>query len=396
MCLRISLLFLCIAIRTASAEDVIVRYQRALVFPGGGFQIAMFLGMVEEAELQGKKIDVVIGTCGGAIAAAIVNAFLSNEERKVFVQSEKFYRSLQSNKLEHTSIFWGLGRVIKNFWGLLPFNDRVPDVFNEVLLQVPEHLDLPNLNKRFLPSGIRAVIVGSRMYFATEDVGSRRNGEQLFQEVFFTDEETAQLLQGFQSAVGTGFAGSSVMRETDVVLGVFPVTAARASVADPYLVRPIKLNDYYYMTGAIDLYPLEVAHQLAGEVLMPFSYGLTPFVEQPAYYNAFRYNIFERLRQVTSGYATHWIDITDQSEVADNYGFDPYPDFSASVLVSGLPDNHEEYVKMVQALWEHGKNRMREALQTEKNSKAHIRNMDNSNTYRSLREAMGQENESLP
>ena len=92
---------------------------------------------------------------------------------------------------------------------------------------------------------------------------------------------------------------------------------------------------------------------------------------------------------MTSGYASHWIDITDLRTFNERYGFDPYLDLPASGIVSGFPDTYDRYLTNVRQLWQYGIARMREALQTAKNSKVHIRNMDNRNTYPDLREAMG-------
>ena len=142
------------------------------------------------------------------------------------------------------------------------------------------------------------------------------------------------------------------------------------------------------MSGAIDLYPLNVAQSLAYTVLMPFSSGFDT-IEGHGYYSAYRYEINDQLRHVTSKQATHWIDFSDQDEIYAQYGFNPRPNWAMLKIQSQLPDNYDEYVERVRQLWQYGRERMREALQTEQNSKAHIRKMDDGNTYPSLREALG-------
>jgi hypothetical protein len=189
--------------------------------------------MLEEAENQGQAPDVVIGSCGGAIAVTIANILSTNEERRAFLESREFYELLQSAKLAYTSIFHGLWNVSKFVLDRLPFNDRVPDLFDGPLLAMPKEFVAPTLNKPFLTSGIRAVIIASRMHFNPEDVGTPRDGKKLLQEVFFTDEETAGLLKGLQSEIGTNFPESSVMQHTDVVLGVKPLVASRAASPIP-------------------------------------------------------------------------------------------------------------------------------------------------------------------
>ena len=349
--------------------------------------------MIEEAEHEGQSPDVIVASCGGAIAALVANQIQSNEDRKELIESKVFYEFLRTNdNLDHTSLFWVLGKMVKMFWQLhIVSADTVPDTFSDVLLMadaVPERHAPESLRRPFLASGIRVVIVAGRMLFAPEDVGSDRNGRKLFQEVFFTDDETAELLKGFNSPVGESFAASSVMKETEVLPDALPVQATRASVADPLMVKAVRLKDgYYYATGAIDLYPLELAHQLADEVLMQFSSGFDSLIDGPTILITFRYDMNERLRKVTSSEATHWIDMTDEGEVASKYGFDLHANILTLSVDKMIPDDYGLYRERVARLWEFGKCRMRQALRTTVNGKAHIKHMDDRNTYPAIRQA---------
>jgi patatin-like phospholipase len=365
------------------------RAERAIIFPGGSFQIAIFLGMLEAAEEAGKAPDVVVGTCGGAIAAAIAHLIPTSAERKAFIESEEFVDRLRTIRLKQTSLFHVIGMLYRMWATHLPGNDRAPDLFKDTLLSAPRDFGLEKLTGPFRGSGIRAVIVSGRLLYGPEEVGKDREERKLFQEVFFTDVATAELLRGLPSFIAASFPDSSLLPLTDVILEVTPMIAARAGVADPHYLAPISINGHYYMTGAIDLYPLEVGKQLAHSVMMPFSDGFDTIVEQNATFSAYRYDNNERLRRVTQDYADHWVDISDQGEIYARYGFNPRVSYKRFTLVSGLPEQHSEYVSRMRALWEYGKERMREALQTPENGKEHIRNMNSRNTFFELRRALG-------
>lgn len=362
---------------------------RTLIFAGGGFQIPMFLGMLEAAEQAGQTPHVVIGTCGGASAAVLAHLIHSSEERKLFIESREFFDLLRSIRLTHASVFYAIGKIYQMWATHLYGIDRLPSLFRDTFLSVPTNLSLNKLDDVFKDRGIRAVIVSARLLYRPDLVGEGRNGRKLFQEVFFTDGATGELLRGFPSPVGMSFPESSVLPATDVVLGVAPILAARAGIADPHYLEPVSIDNFYYMTGAIDLYALEVGKQVAKTVFMVFPDGFDTLVQQNATFSAYRYDNNERLRQVTRDYAHRWVDISDQSEIYDRYGFNPRFKHTTLTFVSGLPEDYNEYVQRVRKLWAYGKERLHESLQTPENGKAHIRWMTRRNTSLELRRTLG-------
>lgn len=361
------------------------RFARVLVFPGGGFQFAMFLGMLDALESQGRRPDVVIGTCGGGIAAAIATAIPTSAERRALVESEEFFRLLGRVKMGNTSLFSALARV----WYMHRigwFSDSLPNIFTETLLSVPPELSLPALDRPFASSGMRAVIIAARLAFGPSDAGKPRRGRKVYRQVYFTDPDTAQLLRGLQSPIAQLYPDSAVELETAVDERQLPMVAARLGVTDPYYVNPIALADgQYYLTGAIDIQPLETAHRLGREVFIPFSAGSGRSVERRAFLSTFQYDFNVRLRHGTSGQATYWIDTSDSAMMHDEYGFDPRLDvFSLSVKMR-IPERFEEYRQKIRGQWEYGWQRAMEALGRPENSKAHIRMMDDTNTNRDVR-----------
>ena len=368
------------------------RFERALVFPGGGFQFAMFLGMLEGLESHGERPDVIIGACGGAVAAAIATTIARSAERRAFIESEDFFRILRSATMEKAR----LASVLAKLWHLnwrRWSGDGLPNVFTGTLVHLPPQLPLPELDRPFGASGIRAVIVAARVGFQPKDVGAPRDGRKLYRQVFFTDPDTGLSLRDLESPIARLFPDSAVQVPTEVLPDQRPGVAARLSIADPFYLNPVPLDDgYYYLTGAIDLYPLETAQGLAKKIWMPFPSGFKTFPEQKAIQNTFDYDNNRRLQYVTSGFAARWIDISDVGGLYAEHGFDPRFDVWSLSVKTGVPESYEVYRRSVRAQWEYGRQRAIEALREPENGKRHIRVMDDTKTTREVRCTLGREN----
>ena len=381
------------------------KLSRALVFTGGGFQTAVFIGILDGLQSQGWSPDVIVSTCGSSLANAIINAFPDASKRKRFLESQAFHQILLTAKMNESEG----APLLKNFAAMLTgslstdlststenalfdFSSfSIPQLFQGALMSVPSDFGSSELNKPFETSGIRSVMTGARLYFGPVSQGKPiQRYDRIYQEVFLTDILTGAMLKRFQSPLAKGL--NHVMSPTDTLTQVSLSQAARISISDPYYMEPVMpQNDgYYYIGGSIDLYPLEAAHQLADEVIMSFS-GEFDIVEQAAIATSFGYNNNQRVREVHDQSAEHWVDISDSSDVYHRYGMNPTPSLSRSHLVEvpfGVPEYHE-FVRRVRALYDYGFERGAEAATTPVNGKCHARFMSKNNTSEELRQQCG-------
>ena len=74
------------------------KYQRCMVFAGGGFRLGIYLGMYAAARDAGRAPDLLLATCGGAVAAPLVQALPDDAQRKAWLSSPQMYQ------------FWGSPR----------------------------------------------------------------------------------------------------------------------------------------------------------------------------------------------------------------------------------------------------------------------------------------------
>src|SRR5476649_2829801 len=73
-------------------KEEIKKYARCLVLAGGGGRLGVHLGTVAAAREAGLAPDVILGTCGGALAAALVHAEPDPARQLQFLGGPAMYR----------------------------------------------------------------------------------------------------------------------------------------------------------------------------------------------------------------------------------------------------------------------------------------------------------------
>ena len=351
-------------------------YERSIVFQGGGFSTAVALGMLEGVRSKGYYPDLIIGTCGGAIAASIAQVLPDSEDQKKFLESHLVHEELKSIHLSKDKhLFRAIGLLEKvmtaGLW------KTIPDFFSDYIINVPAELPLQEIQKPFQVGSATTpavVIVAAQMQFGPDSQGQKFVRGGSYKETYFTDPGTAQLISNFPSPIGQQYSRSYVSPSTEVITDTTLSLAARASITDNYLMRPSELEGHYYMTGGIDLFPIELARLLSRETAMPFGEALSNPVFETEFSIAFGFSDIDRLKHVTSQFADYWIDSTDQIEALSSEDLNPGLNLSKGVLVEGVPEDYDKYVKDVEAMWNYGFERGAESIRASKNDKTHVRN----------------------
>ncbi len=78
------------------------QYERCMVLAGGGFRFGYYLGMHAALEEAGHAPDLLLATCGGAVAAAVIGRLPDATARKQWLSSPEMYAfcgALQSTAL---------------------------------------------------------------------------------------------------------------------------------------------------------------------------------------------------------------------------------------------------------------------------------------------------------
>lgn len=347
-----------------------------MVFAGGGFRFSYYLGMYAAAAECGQTPDVLLATCGGAIAAAIVHALPDNESRKRFAQSERMYDFLCRIKtraeLTASGVFLD---VIKRY--LSRANAKyIPDLFNDYLFSLPPEIPLP---PQCNDSAVNTAIIGGRLLFSAAETGQLRGNRKLFMETVFGNERVVDLLQDLSCSVSSN-DDCAISADLAVVTDASMADAVRVSIADMYYFPCHRVGKYDYTGGVIDLFPLEIAHRLADSVAMEFKNPFNQRLAIPALRSVFGFDGNQRMRNVHAQYADYWVDTSDVDTFVGSDFFGKKIDYLRNRLHLQAPPDYGQFCAQVERQWQYGYQRSLAAYSaTIKNDRRHrhVRNRHN-------------------
>ncbi len=369
------------------------KYNRAIVFSGGGFRIGLYLGMFAAANDAGINPDLIIASCGGSFSTAIINSFETDAERKEFLLSEKLFNFFKSFSLTKEKMLYriGIDSLIRQF--RKKNASHIIDLFTKYLVEVPDFNDFfPELKNSFNNS-IKILLIGSKILYSENEVGLKRKNKKLFKEIIFTDPQTKKFIEGSYSAVGEHYKESSIHKEIDIYSETPMKEAVRISIADMFYFSPYKLNDEFYMGGAINLMPMEIAEKVSHSVIFEFKQEYKPKIEESAIRNVFGYSGIERMKAVHDMYSDYWIDTSDAPQKLKNHYISTKINYNKFCVSLSLPLNYNQYKSDMQFQWLYGYKRAMESFSfKDKNHKKHIRNANIFNASENLISHINQKN----
>ena len=358
-------------------------FRHVLVLSGGGLDAPIYLGVLDAAQRSGwlrsgrgrgdtdPRPDLIISTCGASIASGLANQIPDVEERKRFMLSPASRDLLDQVQLHGTSLVALLWRVYEN-----PLGARIPQVFQQYLLDVPQTIGLEEGNRLLRSTGLRVMMGSGELEYGPEQVGMRRHGRRVVREVYLTDPDTARLVSPIQFCTPIAqYPGSAVYANTALITGLRTWTATRASVADPIMVAPAEINGKYYTTGGVDLYPIELAMKLGDEVALTSPSKWTR-VETNVVRSVYGFDPRERNYDLMRKAREHrlpirFVDTSDFELFAAEHGFDPKCTFFH--FVRRVPPDMETYRAKAALQFHWGASRFEEALRQPVGSQAHLR-----------------------
>jgi len=352
-------------------------FKRALVLAGGGISPAVGIGILAAAEESGKRPDVVITTCGSSMSAMIYNAYNNGRASLAYANSTAFYNSLKQVHIATNDVLV----LLDLFTDLENHPKVIPSVFDNYLLYVPTTLDigLPLTEFNTTDQGPKFIMIAAQAHFSPFDAGKEKP-QKMFTQTFFTDPETAKNLTYFRSPIADNFPNSYVYSETNTITDLPTHFSMRASITDPFLVNPASFNGSYYFTGAMDLYPIELAQSLADEIVVSYPSSLPRDYEYSVINGVFGFSQITRALQTVNNTQALWIDMSGVDEVK----FDPEPGFLSLTITDRLPKSWDEFQTGIQRQFDFGYSRMKEALTVQADGhqkRTHLREPINPKLY---------------
>lgn len=247
------------------------KFKRAVLFSGGGTRLMIYLGIFAALEETDRKPDVLVASCGGAFAAAVINAFPDTVSRKEYLKSEEYFRFVMNTTLTRHKKLSNIG-----FFTLKKLLDKrnapfAENVFSRYLVEMPQDLTevFPSLKNLQFSERLTTLIIGSEILFDPKEAGQERNDRKLYQKLIFTDSKTAEKITPeeitFQSE---NLKNSAVEESIEIKTDISLLESTRISVSDMFYVEPVFLQGKYFAGGAIDLIPVELAQHIADEIII--------------------------------------------------------------------------------------------------------------------------------
>lgn len=346
-----------------------MRYQQCMVMAGGGFRFGIYLGMYAAACEAGQRPDLVLASCGGSIAAALIHREPDPAAQKAWLASPQMYSFWSSIAPARTAtIRRVLLDVARRALDTRPA-PTLPDLFTNYLHALPPLPALPQrgASATATQQGPDVALVGSKLLYTAAEVGQARGQRKLFEQTVFCNTRAAQLVDGMPAPLGSGQWGNTavaplVATDTSMPLDV----AARISVSDMYYFACHPHGGAHYMGGVVDLFPIELAHRLAHRVVMEFKAPFDQLMSVPAWRAVLGTDANQRLRQVHAQHADVWIDTSDiMQALAKPYMRNVLAWRQNRVRLEPMP-SYAEFVQHMDAHWNYGYARGREAFARDK------------------------------
>lgn len=370
-------------------------YKHAMIMTGGDLDIFEFMGMYDAAVESGNPPDVIIGACGGALAAAIIKAMPNKEERMNFINSRTFYEYMRDIRYSNKPLTAVL-KEIKNLTKGVVYQTEnpagehgnktegqrvIPNIQPKFSLMHPdnnyayEEIDFKFDEKD--QAGPELIILAYEMQYDAHQSGEPvKKGQKLYKEAIYSSPEMAAHLKamGYQSKVAREAPNSFIANDVKLITDADYNTAVRNSYTDPFYL-PI---DDRYLTGAIGsesaLEMSKLAKQLTaryrtnwGKIdgsIMQMYYGLDPW---------------ESAERFASAPADRWVDGTERTytSIARKIAFIPnlqtIPSLGIRVKTNVPKFNHSKFQEQISEQWNFGYARYREANAREIGDKSHVR-----------------------
>ena len=337
------------------------KYQRCLVMAGGGFHFGYYLGIHAALCEAGQRPDLLLASCGGAIAAALIQNLEDDAARRRWLASPQmydFWRGLQSTPRARVTHAFG-SAMQRRFLGHQA--RYVPDLFQDYMFEIPAQLPLPPLVAS--ADAVAVAIVAGKLNFNAQQVGSLRAGRKLFSEIVFGPARVAALVQGMTAPLSAAADGNNAIAAPILTDATMPLAdAVRASISDMYYFRCHSHASGDYLGGVVDLFPIELAHRLADSVVMELKGGYDKTYGQPALRTVLGFDGNLRLNQVLAQHADYWVNTADMEQVLLRQRIYQKIIWTRNRIEIAVPGSHAQYVAMINAQWAFGYQRAQLAL----------------------------------
>lgn len=337
-----------------------VKFRRCMVMGGGGGRLAVYGGMHEAAAEAGLGPDLVIGTCGGALVAALVHAEPDPGRQLAWLAGPEMYRLWASFRAAPAATLLSAVWAALARWMDPRRAPRVPQVHAGALFEYSQAW--PHLPWRDSGDTPDAVLLGARVLYAANEAGQPRAGRRLFQQMLFCRPGVATRLCHGTAPLGTAaWPHSCIALELAARSDVPLMDAVQISIADMFYLPAVPLHGAHYIGGVVDLLPIELAARWADKVWIERKADAS-WTLAPAWRHVLGIDARQRLRTVDHTPVALRIDTRRLARTLPRQVIDKQVDWRRNRLHPRACASEADHRQVVHAQWEEGRRLMHAAL----------------------------------
>lgn len=332
-----------------------------MVMGGGGGRLVAYVGMHAAACEAGLAPDLVVGTCGGALAAALVHAEPDPARQLAWLASTELYRFWAGFRAAPQATITGTLAAAALRWLDPRLAPWVPQLHRGSLFEAPS--DWPMLPWRHNGDTPQAVLLGARLLYAPHEAGQAREKRRLFElTALCTPAVAARLGAAAAPLGGPAWPGSTLASTLAVRSNIDLMDAVKISFTDMYYLNVPTVDNEHYLGGVADLLPVELAAQWAHKVWIerkaPATWTLTP-----AWRQVLGIDAPQRLQQVDSTPVALRIDTRHLARALPRQLLEKRLHWRSNRLQLLACSSEADYRQRVHAHWQEGHRLMRAALE---------------------------------
>ncbi len=319
---------------------------------GGGFRFGYYLGIYAAMQARGQPPDLLLASCGGALAAALIQALPDNDSRLEYLCAEPMYQYWRNLPAGPGSRLTSLFRQLAKRRLSPQHCKKVPDLFTQYLFELPPKIPVPV--RSFYEGQPAIALIGAELLFQPEQAGQARHNQALFRQIVMGPDALSPAIKRVAAPLSQYEPHSTVLPDIHCRSDLPLEVALRIAISDMYYFQPAEFAGNYYIGGAIDLLPLEIGQALASEVIAERKPRFDRWLASPALISVFGVEPNQRLMDVMRQSADTWIDTRDMRQMLPEPLLQKRLEWWHNQLRLRGATSHAEHRQRMHQQWQYG------------------------------------------
>lgn len=303
-------------------------YQNALIFSGGGLRFGYYLGIYQAYYQHYKKPpDIILASCGGAIALTLLTLCPEPIKAQAFFQSYACYRMLCriQSRVSQSLNDYAIPAIKRYLTQYNPFCSQntllsqqyYQSLYSQSLFQIDNEVNQPlfcsdeftnECGQYHHQNSLNHIIILSQLHKINH------NSYQWQEYLACSNNNVKDYLLNHSIQCPISNYNSVRIKKELIIDSNLPIDIAmRSSITDMYYLAPILYQNKLLFGGVLDLMPIEIAMALSDTIFIDDKANYNNFMAIPAIQTIFGFNANKRLRDLKNHHSSniHWLPFSN-------------------------------------------------------------------------------------